>query len=154
MTALVAYEHIITLEQERTMIWHRKWTLATWLFIANRYLLIGFIILSVAPTTSSLLNSGVVGYSCAPAQVMGTILDILQEVVYAVFSALRVFALWDRNIPMTLLVLVLTLVPVAVDIFEFSTGHRRLFSATMAFGLSPGAAFKFSKYSAWCPQAG
>ncbi|THG95253.1 hypothetical protein EW026_g6366 [Hermanssonia centrifuga] len=130
MTALVAYEYIITLEQERTMIWHRKWTLATWLFMINRYLLIGFIILSVAPYTSSPLNSGVVGYSCAPAQVMGAILGNLQIVVIAVFSALRVFALWDRNIPMTLLVLVLNLVPGAVDIFEFS-------KATAVFTANP-----------------
>ncbi len=36
--------------------------------------------------------------------------------VTVVFSALRVFALWDRNIPMMLLVLALNLVPVAADI--------------------------------------
>ncbi|THG95249.1 hypothetical protein EW026_g6369 [Hermanssonia centrifuga] len=53
MTALVAYEHIITLEQEMTVIWHRKWTLATWLFIANRYVLIAVTFLNIAPYTSS-----------------------------------------------------------------------------------------------------
>ncbi|THG95252.1 hypothetical protein EW026_g6367 [Hermanssonia centrifuga] len=131
MTALVAYEHIITLEQERTMIWHRKWTLATWLFMINRYLLIGKTIWDVVPYTSSLLNSGVVGYSCAPAQVMDDILAILQNIVFAVFSALRVFALWDRNIPMTLLVLALNVVPVAVDIFSKNTA---VFTANPIFG--------------------
>ncbi|THG99238.1 hypothetical protein EW026_g3062 [Hermanssonia centrifuga] len=53
MTALVAYEYVITLRQEMTMVWQRKWTLATWLFIANRYLLIGYTIWGAAPYTSS-----------------------------------------------------------------------------------------------------
>ncbi|THG95373.1 hypothetical protein EW026_g6270 [Hermanssonia centrifuga] len=139
MTALVAYEYIITLEQEMAMVWHRKWTLATWLFIANRYALIGFIIWSTAPTTSSrrvtncspqswLLNSCVVGYSCAPVQVMGDILGTLQNVVFAVFSALRVFALSDRYIPMTLLVLALNLGPVVLDI------ETTVFAADPLFG--------------------
>ncbi|PSS32238.1 hypothetical protein PHLCEN_2v2007 [Hermanssonia centrifuga] len=58
MTALVAYEYIITLEQEMAVVWHRKWTLATWLFITNRYLLIGFTVLSVAPTPSVIVELG------------------------------------------------------------------------------------------------
>ncbi|THG94501.1 hypothetical protein EW026_g6979 [Hermanssonia centrifuga] len=95
MAALAAYEYIITLRQEVTIVSQRKWTLATWLLMANRYLLIGFIIWTAAPYTSS-------------------------YVVYAVFSALRVFALWDRNVPMTLLVLALNLVPVAVNITRYS----------------------------------
>ncbi|THG93193.1 hypothetical protein EW026_g7976 [Hermanssonia centrifuga] len=74
MTALVAYEYIITLRQEMTMY-----------------------------------------------------------VVFAVFSALRVFALWNRNIPMTLLVLALNLVPAAVDIFE-SSQATAVFTADPIFG--------------------
>ncbi|PSS37388.1 hypothetical protein PHLCEN_2v752 [Hermanssonia centrifuga] len=53
--ALFAYEYIITLEQERTMIWRRKWSLATWLFMINRYLLVGYIIWTATPSTSSFL---------------------------------------------------------------------------------------------------
>ncbi|THG92814.1 hypothetical protein EW026_g8222 [Hermanssonia centrifuga] len=64
---------------------------------------------------------------------MGGILSILQNIVFAVFSALRVFALWDRSIPMTLLVLALNLVPAAVDIFEFSK-ETAAFAADPIFG--------------------
>ncbi|PSS32242.1 hypothetical protein PHLCEN_2v2011 [Hermanssonia centrifuga] len=64
---------------------------------------------------------------------MDDILSILQNVVFAVFSALRVFALWDRNIPMTLLVLTLNLVPVAVDIFDFSK-DTAVFNTDPIFG--------------------
>ncbi len=35
------------------MVWHRKWTLATWLFIVNQYLLIVVTIWSAAPYTSA-----------------------------------------------------------------------------------------------------
>ncbi len=38
--ALIAYEYIITVNQEVTMIWKRKWTIVTWIFFANRYLMV------------------------------------------------------------------------------------------------------------------
>ncbi|THH00340.1 hypothetical protein EW026_g2176 [Hermanssonia centrifuga] len=127
MAALVVYEYIITLRQEITMIWQWKWTLVTWLFMANRYLLIGVTLWSASPSTSSkwVINCPSIlaakcnfsGTSCAPGQVMGELLLILQN---GVFAALRVFALSDRNIPMTLLVLALNVVPVALYIFTFS----------------------------------
>ncbi|PSS35596.1 hypothetical protein PHLCEN_2v1448 [Hermanssonia centrifuga] len=50
-----------------------------------------------------------------------------------IFSALRVFALWDRNVPMTLLVLALNLVPVAVNIF-LSSQESAGFTADPIFG--------------------
>ncbi|THG96897.1 hypothetical protein EW026_g5016 [Hermanssonia centrifuga] len=40
MNALIAYEYIITVNQEVTMIWKRKWTIVTWIFFANRYLMV------------------------------------------------------------------------------------------------------------------
>ncbi|PSR76364.1 hypothetical protein PHLCEN_2v8504 [Hermanssonia centrifuga] len=38
--ALIAYEYIITVNEEVTMIWKRKWTIVTWVFFANRYLMV------------------------------------------------------------------------------------------------------------------
>ncbi|THG92749.1 hypothetical protein EW026_g8260 [Hermanssonia centrifuga] len=51
MAALVAYEYILTVNQEVAMIWRRRWTSVTWLFIANRYIMIALIIWDVSPST-------------------------------------------------------------------------------------------------------
>ena len=40
--ALILYEHLLTLEQERRAIWTRPWSIPTVLFILNRYLLLLF----------------------------------------------------------------------------------------------------------------
>ncbi|PSR75263.1 hypothetical protein PHLCEN_2v9229 [Hermanssonia centrifuga] len=54
MCALATYEYIITFNQERTMIWRRKWSMVTWIFMANRYLLMSSTIWDVAPSTAEL----------------------------------------------------------------------------------------------------
>lgn len=50
--ALAAYEYILTLRDEQMLIWHRKWTASTWLFLANRYLMMFQVIQSLTPYTS------------------------------------------------------------------------------------------------------
>lgn len=66
---LNGYEYLITLDQEVTLFWRRKWTGATVLFFATRYLgLLSFTILSAATyaplsvkvRTSSFLYSEIV----------------------------------------------------------------------------------------------
>ena len=51
LAALVAYEHICTIDQEINLIWRRKWTGVTVLFVVNRYLLLLITILVVVPDT-------------------------------------------------------------------------------------------------------
>ncbi|THG95040.1 hypothetical protein EW026_g6530 [Hermanssonia centrifuga] len=50
MTA--AYEYTITMKQEMTMVWQHRWTLVAWIFMANRYVMIGIVIWTVAPETA------------------------------------------------------------------------------------------------------
>ncbi|PSR87355.1 hypothetical protein PHLCEN_2v5172 [Hermanssonia centrifuga] len=52
MTALAAYEYTITVKQEMTMVWQHRWTLVAWIFMANRYVMIGIVIWTVAPETA------------------------------------------------------------------------------------------------------
>ncbi|THG94888.1 hypothetical protein EW026_g6666 [Hermanssonia centrifuga] len=47
-----AYEYIITLNQEVTMIWRRKWSMVTWIFMANRYLMMSSVIWNSTPATA------------------------------------------------------------------------------------------------------
>lgn len=48
--ALIAYEHVITFHQEVTVMWKRKWTGATVLFMMNRYLLLVATLLNALPS--------------------------------------------------------------------------------------------------------
>ena len=47
--ALVAFEHIITFDREIAVIWRRNYTGATLLFSLNRYCLLAYVILTIAP---------------------------------------------------------------------------------------------------------
>ncbi|KAJ3522453.1 hypothetical protein NM688_g8871 [Phlebia brevispora] len=106
----VCYDFLITLRHEYEFIWHRKWSAATWLFLANRYTLLASVIEQAAP------------YS--PQTYVLLFLDLLNVVpllVLAVFSALRVFALLDRAYGLAAFTFFLGLVPVGVTIFQNST---------------------------------
>lgn len=48
--ALTVYEYLLTFEQEHTLIWKRKWTGSTWLFLINRYCLLITELIQVAQT--------------------------------------------------------------------------------------------------------
>ncbi|THH00590.1 hypothetical protein EW026_g1968 [Hermanssonia centrifuga] len=48
MMALVSYEYLLTIRQEISMIWRRKHTAVTWLFVSNRYLMLASFIIAVA----------------------------------------------------------------------------------------------------------
>ncbi|THG97199.1 hypothetical protein EW026_g4752 [Hermanssonia centrifuga] len=48
----MVYEYLITLNDEITMIWRRTWTVVTWLFMTNRYLMIVSTIWAAVPATA------------------------------------------------------------------------------------------------------
>lgn len=109
LTALVVYEYLLTFQDEVRMIWRRKWTAATVLFMMNRYLLIASIILQALPSTPESWCTVI------PRITDGAALLLL--IVFALFSALRVYAMWDRNIFLFLLVILPNLVPVGTNFF-------------------------------------
>ncbi|THH00151.1 hypothetical protein EW026_g2343 [Hermanssonia centrifuga] len=106
VTALVTYEYVITIHNEITMVWRKKWTIATWLFILNRYLLIAYTLLTVVPYSAQFSN----------------LVNLAQFIVFALFSALRAFVIYNFNIPILVLVFLLNIVPVATNIWSTSTG--------------------------------
>ncbi|GJE96173.1 hypothetical protein PsYK624_123660 [Phanerochaete sordida] len=92
LTALVVYEYLLTFQDEIRMIWRRKWTGATALFVANRYLLIASIILQALPSTpeSVYRNTSHSGRLCAtPAGRLRTL-----------FSAARVRDVGPQRVPL------------------------------------------------------
>lgn len=54
--ALAGYEYVLTWREEQTLVWHRKWTMSTWLFLANHYLLLLTTTMSAMPYTRQVSN--------------------------------------------------------------------------------------------------
>ncbi|KAF7800342.1 hypothetical protein EIP86_011592 [Pleurotus ostreatoroseus] len=52
LVALVAFDYVITIDQEVNMVWKKKWTAATWLFMTNRYLLVSVMVLANVHATA------------------------------------------------------------------------------------------------------
>lgn len=49
LTALVLYDYIITLKHEVDLLWRKKWSIAAWIFVLNRYLLLAYAVSTVTP---------------------------------------------------------------------------------------------------------
>ncbi|KAI0769534.1 hypothetical protein BC629DRAFT_1533929 [Irpex lacteus] len=115
MSALVLflYDSIVTLCEEIDIIWRRKWTAMTWLFAFTRYVAIVDIILTFTSPGGAQV--------CAALLFTGDALLLLQYLCLASFSALRVHALLDGRYITAGVVLLLNLIPFAVNMFAFIT---------------------------------
>ncbi|KAJ3554329.1 hypothetical protein NM688_g3169 [Phlebia brevispora] len=104
-TTLACYEYFSLLEEECRFI-RRKWNSATWIFLANRYLMLVTVITLIAPlyVHQTCYNSALQGFLTA--------ITTLPGIVAAIFSGLRIFALLRRNYVMGSLVFCLGMVPV------------------------------------------
>ncbi|KAI0738646.1 hypothetical protein C8Q80DRAFT_1124767 [Daedaleopsis nitida] len=85
--AFLLYEHIITLGQEVELFWRRKVNGATVLFFANRFLVFSFYTMSMV----SYLHMS--DESCVMFAKGINVINILVYLPWALFSALRAFAL-------------------------------------------------------------
>ncbi|RPD68572.1 hypothetical protein L226DRAFT_563849 [Lentinus tigrinus ALCF2SS1-7] len=113
--ALIAFEYILTFRQEVDMFWNRRLTGATGLFLLNRYIIIIFLILAITP-------SGQSETVCAKLVKSATMFEYLMYLPWAVFAALRAYALAARKWFIGLFVLLLGLVPFAVNVAVFGLG--------------------------------
>ena len=41
LIALATYDYLLTIKDEKSLVWRRGWTGTTWLFLINRLLMIG-----------------------------------------------------------------------------------------------------------------
>ncbi|KAI0689551.1 hypothetical protein BC835DRAFT_1418437 [Cytidiella melzeri] len=129
-TALFTYEYFITLGAEISEMWLRKWTSATWLYMLNRYVAVASSFLQV--------RAKVYKPTCG-----------ISDGGFTVFSGLRVYALWNRNIQLGLTVLLLALVPMGVNIYNDTT-YILVFVPSLlpqpvcgnAFGISQSLVFR------------
>lgn len=113
-SVLVLLEHIATFPQEFQIYWRRKLTGVTYIFLINRYLLLLF-----AFITLSSLNPWPTPLSC---EVIGAIfhvsLLVLIQIMIAVFSTLRAYAISGCKLGPSVFVLLFGLVPAATNLFN------------------------------------
>lgn len=55
--ALIWYEYIITLQDEINLVWHRKWNISTYFFVASRYSLLAITLTIIVPSTREVSHS-------------------------------------------------------------------------------------------------
>ncbi|EKM57679.1 uncharacterized protein PHACADRAFT_206559 [Phanerochaete carnosa HHB-10118-sp] len=103
-SALVVYEFLITISDEIDILWKRPVTVSAVLFGSVRWCMLITATLQLAPTTPNT----------------------------AVFSALRVFAIWDRSRIWSLVVFALSMAPFIVNLV-FTTMSRFMIVADPAF---------------------
>lgn len=111
---LVVYDFALTFKREVTTVWGRKVTGASILFFVNRYLSIMCATLVVA------MNSITVQASCNGAGRTFQVVTLVLILVFALFSALRIYAVWERNIILSVLILALDLVPFGMNLSLYS----------------------------------
>ncbi|KAI0083642.1 hypothetical protein BDY19DRAFT_1051727 [Irpex rosettiformis] len=85
-TALLFYDYLLTLPQEINNIWGRKFTLPTMLFLLNRY----FSMIDGGLRTVQAISWE--GYTEDDANRLSNHMEIC-----LVITAIRIFAIWDRN---------------------------------------------------------
>ncbi|EPS94527.1 hypothetical protein FOMPIDRAFT_49807 [Fomitopsis schrenkii] len=110
-SALVIYEHACTLSQEADVIWSRKKTGATLLFLLNRFATAGFAVamMILIPNWDTLL-------ACWTVNLLLPAFQLILSIIWAAFSALRVFAITRCDWWISTFVFALGLVPVGTNL--------------------------------------
>ncbi|KAI0738618.1 hypothetical protein C8Q80DRAFT_1275587 [Daedaleopsis nitida] len=155
--ALVIYDYAITLGQEIEMFWRRKLTGATALFLLNRYLLVLDYIFNIATIERSSEVAYVSyfpvchanhpvhhDYGRASCAVLVKAENSLYNVQYRVTSPGQHSRLF--NVPVALLVGLLTLVPLGLNMSQFASGLTGMidpiFGCTEVLPVDPNLAKK------------
>ncbi|KAI0708036.1 hypothetical protein C8Q76DRAFT_800315 [Earliella scabrosa] len=131
MGALAIYEHLITFDSEVRLVWRRKVTGATVLFMLNKYLLLlRFLIVltSYDITTTEVSDSNLRPARCSDltldrcrATVLaGDFFQTAPHLIWAAFAALRVYALTDHLWWLAAIIFLVSSVPVATNTYAYS----------------------------------
>jgi len=114
-SALVLYDYLGTVARERELVWGRRLSRVVVLFHLNRWTLLVW----------ATLNSGTMflpsrtRISCDVISSINACLEVLLLLVWAAFSAIRIYAISGCSWWWTLPVCLLSLAPVAINIYQF-----------------------------------
>ncbi|KAI0323971.1 hypothetical protein GY45DRAFT_1332051 [Cubamyces sp. BRFM 1775] len=112
---LIFYEYGITINQEVRLIWRRKVTGASVLFVVNRYIMIMDNIITLASFPAM---SNRVRFPCYALAWIDVVLNLLPYFVWNAFSTMRVYAISGRDWRIAALVCVLMLGPIISNIYN------------------------------------
>ncbi|EMD31160.1 hypothetical protein CERSUDRAFT_89274 [Gelatoporia subvermispora B] len=116
----VIYDHVCTMSREVDLMWGRKMSGAIFLYHMNRSLILlwtatNLVISFLSPVTVS---------SYVVSLYMGYAFELSLFVIWAVFSGMRVYALSKGNWPLTVIVILLSLVPVGSNAYYSYSGNH------------------------------
>ncbi|KAI1783746.1 hypothetical protein LXA43DRAFT_1045275 [Ganoderma leucocontextum] len=117
ITALLVYEWAIGLGKEVTLFWREKVTGATVLFLLNRYAPMAYMLASFSGASVT------TDKSCNASVLTSFALDNLQYIPWALFSGLRTYALCGKRWSIAIPVLILSAVPIAINLTHFYWSH-------------------------------
>lgn len=112
--ALLIYDWAITLGQELRYVWSSKFRGYTLLFILNRVNSLGMIVGILMG-----LTPWYTGESCKAAVLVLASFQIMNFVIWAIVSSLRVYAISNRTVWVSLLTFLLALVPAATNVYNY-----------------------------------
>ncbi|KZT07019.1 uncharacterized protein LAESUDRAFT_812368 [Laetiporus sulphureus 93-53] len=119
--ALVFYDYFLTFSKETRCIWSRKLSGATLLFFVNRYLTLLYrivMLIDILPWRSQSQTSG--PESCTGVQRIAEALTICLQLNMAVFTSLRMYAIWDKNCKIFIGVLLLGILPAVENLYYYT----------------------------------
>ncbi|EKM60225.1 uncharacterized protein PHACADRAFT_246073 [Phanerochaete carnosa HHB-10118-sp] len=114
LLGLAVYEYVITLNQEIAAVWRRKLTATSLLLLTIRWLMV------LNPFLSAALPAERQVW-CTPYYIVITFVYLTVTFLISVFSALRVYALWQGSrmkYAFTAIVLTLGIIPLGTNIFH------------------------------------
>ncbi|RDX52294.1 hypothetical protein OH76DRAFT_1500807 [Lentinus brumalis] len=114
--ALIFFEHILTFGDEVEMFWKQKFTGATVIFLLNRYLILVSYLMDFA--TIWIEDDD----SCSVVIRTKDVFYFGLYIPWAAFSALRTYALTNRNWPLAVFVFLLSLVAYGTDMAQYAVG--------------------------------
>ncbi|KAI0765828.1 hypothetical protein BC629DRAFT_1648407 [Irpex lacteus] len=120
--ALSVYEYVITLPQERRLMWQRKLSLASVLFFVNRYAIIlenALMLASMAIWAGP--DTSLANRTCAVMSILAIVCGCLIILSLTVFASVRTYVLWNCNKWIFALVLFLGLIKPICAIYLISS---------------------------------
>ncbi|OCH87679.1 hypothetical protein OBBRIDRAFT_795996, partial [Obba rivulosa] len=114
-SALVIFDHLSTLPREVNLIWRRKLSPVAILFHLNRWTLLVWAALNFTIAFFPILTQT----SCMTMTSINSVLDTILMTVWACFSAIRVYAVSGRSWWMAIVVGLLSMAPVAINMYQF-----------------------------------
>lgn len=112
--ATIFYDYVLNLRREIDLTWRRGSTTGTILFLANRYLALAYCLFRL--TVEYIRDDFLI---CRVMEAVGAMFSLLFFIVWAVFSALRVYAVSSKNWTLTSLALGWGLVPLVTNIVNY-----------------------------------